>query len=111
MYQATLPCQFKECPHNRQRRTCDWTRQTKASQCPSSESPHPIRRGSITWQLNIGRSPQDVADRAATTPDVIRRYYDQPDLDEELRRRITEFDGIDLCEHSDPTDLNQEVER
>lgn len=37
---------------------------------------------------------------------VIRRYYDQPDLDEELRRRITQFDGIDVCKHSDPTDID-----
>lgn len=36
-------------------------------------SAHPVRRGSITWQLNIGRSIEDVAQRAATTPGVIRR--------------------------------------
>lgn len=111
MYQATLPCVRRECPHSRQRHTCRWTVQTSSSQCPSSTSPHPVRRGSITWQLNIGRSIQDVADRAATTPDVIRRYYDQPDLDEDLRRRITDFDGIDLCEHIDPTDINEEIDQ
>lgn len=110
LYQATLPCLMQECPHGRQRHTCQWTTQTDASKCPSSKSPHPIRRGSITWQLNIGRSINDVADRAATTPDVIRRYYDQPDLDEELRRRITDFDGIDLCEHSDPSDFNEAIQ-
>lgn len=110
LYQATLPCIFRECPHNRERHTCEWTQQTEASKCPSSTSPHPIRRGSITWQLNIGRSIQDVADRAATTPDVIRRYYDRPDLDEALRRRITDFDGIDLCEHTDPSDINEELD-
>ena len=109
-YQATFPCLIRECPHSRQRHTCEWTTQSKASQCPSSTSPHPIRRGSITWQLNIGRSIEDVADRAATTPDVIRRYYDRPDLDEDLRRRITDFDGIDLCEHSEPTDVNEEID-
>ncbi|WP_081904741.1 tyrosine-type recombinase/integrase [Natrinema altunense] len=109
IYQATLPCVMRECPHSRQRHTCQWTSQTESSKCPSSTSPHPARRGSITWQLNIGRSIQDVADRAATTPDVIRRYYDRPDLDEDLRRRITDFDGIDICEHSDPTDVSQEV--
>lgn len=110
LYQATLPCIMQECPHSRERHTCAWTAQTDASKCPSSTSPHPVRRGSITWQLNIGRSRDDVADRAATTPDVIRRYYDQPGLDEELRRRITDFDGIDICNHSDPTDLNEEID-
>jgi site-specific recombinase XerD len=110
LYRATFPCIMRECPHSRQRHTCTWTSQTDASKCPSSTSPHPVRRGSITWQLNIGRSVVDVADRAATTPDVIRRYYDRPDLDEDLRRRISDFDGIDLCKHSDPTDVNEEFD-
>ncbi|WP_252699463.1 site-specific integrase [Natronosalvus vescus] len=107
LYEATLPCVMRECPHSRKRHTCEWTEQSHSSKCPSSTSPHPVRRGSITWQLNIGRSIQDVADRAATTPDVIRRYYDRPDLNAELRRRITQFDGIDICEHTDPTDFEE----
>ena len=105
LYQATIPCLMQDCPHGKHRPSCEWTDGSDTSKCPSSKSPHPIRRGSITWQLNIGRDRDDVADRAATTPDVIRRYYDQPDLDEELRRRITQFDGIDLCKHTDPTDI------
>ena len=108
-YQATTPCLWEECPHSRTRHRCGWTDQTEASKCPSTKSPHPVRRGSITWQLNIGREPEDVAARAATTPQVIRRYYDRPDLDAELRRRITSFDGIDICEHSDPTDVDEEM--
>lgn len=110
LYRATIPCVMRECPHGRRRRNCPWTSQTEASKCPSSISPHPIRRGSITWQQNIGRSIEDVADRAATTPDVIRRFYDRPDLDQDLRRRITQFDGIDLCEHSRPEDIRPEVD-
>ncbi len=111
VYQATQPCLKEACPHSKNRHNCEWTTQTEASKCPSSKSPHPARRGSITWQLNIGREPSDVAARAATTPQVIRRYYDRPDLDAELRRRITEFDGIDICEHSDPTDVDEVVDR
>jgi hypothetical protein len=52
-----------------------------------------------------------VAARAATRPGVIRRYYYQPDLDAELRCRVTQFDAIDVCEHSDPTDIDQELSR
>lgn len=111
MYQATIPCLRQECPHNKRRHHCEWTEQTEASKCPSTKSPHPVRRGSITWQLNIGRDAEDVAARAATTPGVIRRYYDKPDLDAELRRRITSFDGIDICEHRDPTDINTELDQ
>ena len=109
VYKATQPCLKESCPHSKNRHNCEWTEQTEASKCPSSKSPHPARRGSITWQLNIGRQPADVAARAATTPQVIRRYYDRPDLDAELRRRITQFDGIDICEHSDPTDFEKVV--
>lgn len=109
LYQATEPCIMRPCPHGKERHSCTWTEQSEASKCPSSMSPHPVRRGSITWQLNIGRSIEDVAQRAATTPGVIRRYYDRPDLDAELRRRITDFDGIDLCEHAEPSDLDEEV--
>lgn len=109
LYLATLPCLMMDCPHGKHRPSCEWTEGSEASKCPSSKSPHPVRRGSITWQLNIGRDINDVADRAATTPDVIRRYYDQPDLDEDLRRRITDFDGIDLCKHSDPTDITDDT--
>lgn len=54
-----------------------------------------------------GPHPGDVAARAATTPGVIRRYYDRPDLDAELSRRITEFEGIDICQHRSPNDINQ----
>jgi hypothetical protein len=57
-----------------------------------------------------GKPRSDVADRAVTTPDVIRRYYDRPDLDENLRRRVIEFDGIDICEHSDPTDIDGKID-
>lgn len=110
VYSATQPCIMQECPHSKERHNCEWTKQTKASQCPSSSSPHPVRRGSITWQLNIGRDPNDVAARAATTREVLRRYYDSPDLDAELRRRITEFDAIDICEHSDPTDVDEDID-
>ncbi|MDB9301257.1 site-specific integrase [Halorubrum ezzemoulense] len=110
IYQATLPCVKQQCPHSREPHKCEWAaKQTMASQCPSSSSPHPIRRGSITWQLNLGRDLEDVAERAATTPDVLRRYYDRPDLDAALRRRITDFEGIDITEHSDPTDIGDEI--
>lgn len=110
LYEVTLPCNIQECPHSRQRHTCQWTAQQKACQCPSSTSPHPIRRGSITWQLNLGSSIEKVAKRAGTTPSVIRRYYDQPNFDEDLRRRIADFDSIDVCKHGDPTDLDEDVD-
>ncbi len=69
-----------------------------------------MRRGSITWQRNLGFSRDLVAQRAATTPDVIRRYYDKPSFDDELERRREQTEEIDVIEHLHPGDLEDEEE-
>ncbi|QSG08889.1 tyrosine-type recombinase/integrase [Halapricum desulfuricans] len=105
MYEATQPCMARECPHGKRRPNCAFVPRDQASQCPSTRSPHPIRRGSITWQRNLGFSAETVAERAAATPSVIRRYYDDPDYDDELERRRSETAEIDIRNHLHPTDL------
>lgn len=75
-YLATLPCLFVPCPHGRDRPTCDWTEYGQASKCPSSRSPHPIRSGSITYQLNIGFPPSVVAERVNADVPTIEDHYD-----------------------------------
>jgi site-specific recombinase XerD len=106
VYEATLPCAVVECPHGRRRPSCSYVPRDQSSKCPSSRSPHPVRRGSITWQRNLGIGIEKVASRAATTPDVIRRYYDQPDLDEALDRRRADTESIDIERHLDQEDLD-----
>jgi len=108
MYQATQPCMAEECPHGKRRPNCDWVDRDQASKCPSTRPPHAIRRGSITWQRNLGFDAETVAKRAAATPQVIRRYYDDPDYDDELERRREETQDIDITEHLHPTDLSDE---
>lgn len=95
-YLGTEPCLHMECPHNRERHSCDYTERDHASKCPSSRSPHAIRTGSITWQLNEGLSYVKVAERVAASPETIRRYYDKPDLDEELDRRRPQTEDLDV---------------
>ncbi|WP_435097223.1 tyrosine-type recombinase/integrase [Halarchaeum sp. P4] len=95
-YQATQPCIYAGCPHNRRRDTCEYTHRQHSSKCPSSRSPHAIRTGSITWQLNQGLSYVKVAKRVAASPETIRRYYDKPDLEEELARRRPETENLDI---------------
>jgi site-specific recombinase XerD len=107
MYVATQPCLGLECPHGRRRPVCSWVPRDKASKCPSTRGPHAIRRGSITWQRNLGISAEKVASRAATTPDVIRRYYDQPDLREDLQRRRADTEDLDIIDHLSRTDLEE----
>ncbi|QIO24377.1 tyrosine-type recombinase/integrase [Haloarcula sp. JP-L23] len=101
-YQATQPCLWTECPHGRRRSSCDWTQRSEASKCPSSRSPHRIRTGSITWQLNRSLSIEVVAERVNATPSVIRRYYDQATAEEEFekRRRAAET-ALDIDTESD----------
>lgn len=105
MYLGTQPCVAQECPHGKERETCEYVSRDAASKCPSSRPPHPIRRGSITWQRNIGFDEDTVASRAASTPEVIRRFYDDPGYDAELERRRDETEKIDIAEHMHPTDL------
>lgn len=107
-YEATQPCMAAECPHSKRRPNCEWVPRDQASKCPSTRPTHAIRSGSITWQLNLGFDPETVAKRVAATPGVIRRYYDKPDYDEDLRRRREETQRIDITEHLDPHDLEDD---
>lgn len=86
-YLATLPCRHSPCPHGKERATCDWTTYAAASKCPSSRSPHQVRTGSITWQLNLGFPPPIVANRVNASPQTIRNHYDKADKQERRRRQ------------------------
>jgi site-specific recombinase XerD len=86
-YQSAEPCLWTECPHGRRRERCEWTERSHASKCPSSRSPHAIRTGSVTWQLNSGLDIEQVATRVNATPSTIRRYYDAADQGEEFEQR------------------------
>lgn len=97
MYLATQPCLRTDCPHGYERVTCDFTDHSTGSQCPSSRSPHQVRTGSITWQLNRGVPIEVVAKRVNTSVRVLRRHYDQPTKREELEERRREFvDRLDF---------------
>ncbi len=100
-YLATQPCVEVSCPHGNRRETCEYTERTHASKCPSSRSPHAIRTGSITWQLNNGLSYVKVATRVAASPETIRRYYDKPDHEDELERRRPITENMDIQSDSE----------
>lgn len=75
-YGATQPCLYTECPHGKERESCEYTDYNHASKCPSSRSPHPMRSGSITWQLNCGVPPEVVAGRVNASIEIVRWHYD-----------------------------------
>lgn len=86
-YLATLPCIHSPCPHGRERETCTFTERDHASKCPSSRPPHDLRTGAITWMLNLGWPPEDIAERVNADIDTIEQHYDKADLDERRRRQ------------------------
>lgn len=93
-YRWTRPCKIgKGCPHGKEGPEfdrCKARKSNKAPKCQSSRSPHPIRRGVISNELDQG-VPGDVVDaRCDLTEDVRKLHYDRPDEDAraEIRRQI-----------------------
>ena len=95
IYVLTRPCHYtNECPHGREQATCEATRNNHASKCPSSVSPHAIRRGSITAHRNAN-VPKDVAsDRMDVSGEVLDKHYDMASQEEKRKRRRAFLDTI-----------------
>ena len=90
VYKWTLPCQIGDCPHDKDPKTCEWVLKDHRASCPSSRSPHGIRRGSITRHLREGTPRDVVSDRMNVTQEVLDRHYDETTDRErmELRREF-----------------------
>jgi hypothetical protein len=74
---ATQPCEYGECPHDRDPDECEARgANSYASKCPSSYSPHEIRRGSITHHLAEDVAPEIASERMDVSLDVLYNHYD-----------------------------------
>lgn len=95
MYVLTRPCHYtNECPHEREIESCEATINDSASKCPSSVSPHAIRRGSITAHRN-SNVPKDVAsDRMDVSGEVLDKHYDMATPEEKRKRRREHLENI-----------------
>ena len=86
-YRLTHPCVIDGCPHDKDPSTCEWRNYTQYSGCPSSRSPHAIRKGSISAQLNgnVHRSqPEEapvevVSSRSDVGTETLKKHYDVRD--------------------------------
>lgn len=96
-YNATIPCRYTECPHGNDPEECEWTKPQHSSKCPSSRSPHQIRTGSISWQLDCGIPPETVATRVNSSVGTIRKHYDKTSARDEMERRRRRYlDNLSL---------------
>lgn len=77
LYALTRPCETSGyCPHDREISECEATVVKQASKCPSSVSPHPVRRSAITYHLNRGWPQEKLSERANVSVDVLEEHYD-----------------------------------
>jgi len=92
VYKFTQPCEIGECPHDREPETCEARAHSQRAKCPSSRSPHGIRRGSITDRLRKGTPEQVVSERSNVSSDVLDQHYDERTDREkmEIRRDLLE---------------------
>lgn len=98
-YQATQPCLRMDCPHGKQRDTCDWTKLKESSKCPSVRSPHEVRTGAITRMLN--RTSKDRVEHRANTTQF--DHYDMAAKKEKMEQRDRQVvPDIELDTDSEP---------
>ena len=94
-YQYTRPCVIgAECPHERDLEACEGTTTGGYSKCPSSVSPHAIRRGSITHHLTKDIPEIVVSDRANVSQRVLEQHYDRRSEREKMEQRRQYLDKL-----------------
>ena len=87
LYAVTRPCHISDnCPHDREIENCEATTYSEAGGCPSSMSPHPLRRASISYHLNREWPKEKVSERANVSVEVLDKHYDA--RKESAKRRV-----------------------
>lgn len=92
VYAVTRPCAYgRDCPHGRDPNSCEAATYTQASKCPSSVSPHDIRRGAITHMLRNEVPKQAVSDRVNSSPETLEKHYNEMTEEEKMEQRREYF--------------------
>ncbi|WP_410764755.1 tyrosine-type recombinase/integrase [Haloferax sp. DFSO60] len=78
VYCVTRPCWIaKGCPHNRDMETCEAVPIGSSSKCPSSRSPHDVRKGVVTLYRREEVPRRVVSDRLDASDQVLDKHYDK----------------------------------
>lgn len=94
-YRYTRPCETTgECPHGRVIEECVATEHDQESKCPSSTSPHALRRGGITHALEEDYPVESLGARAAVSSEVLRRHYDSREARVRMEQRRQHVDKL-----------------
>jgi site-specific recombinase XerD len=89
----TRPCHYTgDCPHQRTIPDCEAKTYKYAQRCPSSVSPHTLRRSAITKWLNDGHRKELLGDRMNVSPKTLDKHYDARTKGEKRQLRFEKFD-------------------
>lgn len=95
LYRVTRPCwRGLECPHDEDPETCEFTKLEKASQCPSSRSPHDARSGRVTFYRQHDIPRPVVQDRLDASEDVLDKHYDRRSQRQRAEQRSEYFQDL-----------------
>ena len=87
-YRWTRPCMIGVvCPHGEEPNTCDFVQFRHMSKCPSTRSPHDVRKARVTKYRNDGVPRGVVADRLDASEQVLDKHYDRASSREKADRR------------------------
>lgn len=95
IYVVTRPCYYgRTCPHDRDIDECEATLIRSASKCPSSVSPHPIRRSAITEHLNQDVPKEVASERMAVSVKTLEQHYDARSKEDKRDQRKEYLGGL-----------------
>lgn len=95
VYKVTRPCYYGvDCPHGRDEQECEAMTYETYSKCPSSVSPHAIRRSSIVHHLNQDVPKEIASERMSVSVDTLEEHYDARSKEDRRRNRARYLDNV-----------------
>ncbi|WP_251328065.1 hypothetical protein [Haloplanus pelagicus] len=95
VYRMTRPCEYGECPHDRDPENCEAMKTGRASRCPSSRAPHDVRAAAIMRMRGLDIPAEVVSARVNATQEVIEDYYDERTPRERMEQRREKLGDLD----------------